>query len=65
MEETYISMGKAAEQLGVKRSSIYHYVKVLKLEIQRFELDKQSYLKMADFERIRELREKATQRNNH
>ena len=62
MDEAYISVKDAAERLGVKRPSLYHYVKVLKLETQRFELDRQTYLKMTDFERIRTLREDAARR---
>jgi len=64
MEEKYISMKDAAERLNVKRPSLYHYVEVLKLEKHRFPLDRQTYLKMSDFEQIRKLKEQAAQRND-
>ncbi len=63
MEEKYISMKDAAESLGVKRPSLYHYVEVLKLEKHRFPLDRQTYLKLSDFEKIRILKEQAAQRS--
>lgn len=62
MDEKYISMKEAAERLRVARPSLYHYVEVLKLEKHRFPLDRQRYLKMSDFERIKKLREEAAQR---
>jgi predicted DNA-binding transcriptional regulator AlpA len=62
MEEKYISMKDAAEKLNVKRPSLYHYVEVLKLEKHRFPLDRQTYLKMSDFEQIRTLREAIARR---
>ena len=63
MEKKYISMKDAAERLNVKRPSLYHYVEVLKLEKHRFPLDRQTYLEMSDFEKIRKLREEAAQRS--
>lgn len=63
MDEKYISMKDAAENLGVKRPSLYHYVEVLKLEKHRFPLDRQTYLKMSDYEKIRTLKEQAAQRS--
>jgi hypothetical protein len=63
MEEKYISMKEAAKQLKVQRPSLYHYVEVLKLEKKRFPLDRQTYLKMSDFEKIKKLRDEAAQRN--
>lgn len=62
MEEEYISMKDAAEQLKVKRPSLYHYVEVLELKTHRFKLDRQTYLTMSDFEQIKKLREEAAKR---
>jgi biotin operon repressor len=62
-EERYISMDAAAEQLGVTRTALYYYIRTLKLEKKKFELDKRVYLKMSDFERIRTLRQEAARRN--
>ncbi len=62
-EEKYISMQDAAEQLGVTRTALYYYIRTLKLEKKKFELDKHIYLKMSDFERIRTLKNEAAKRN--
>ena len=59
----YISMEDAAQKLGVKRATLYYYIKVLKLETKKFDLDKRKYLKVADFERINKLRDAATERS--
>jgi hypothetical protein len=61
-EKKYITMKEAARLLDVQRPSLYYYVKVLKLEKHRFELDRETYLEMSDFERIRKLKEEADQR---
>jgi hypothetical protein len=62
MGEKYISMKEAAKQLNVRRQSLYHYVEVLKLERHRFPLDRQTYLDMADFEKIKKLKQEAAER---
>jgi hypothetical protein len=64
MDECYISMKDASELLGVKRPSLYHYVDVLKLERHRFKLDRQTYLTIADFEKIKKLKEQAAKRKD-
>ena len=61
-EERYISMEEAAKQLKVTRTALYYYIRILKLEKKKFELDKRVYLKMPDFERIKKLREEAARR---
>lgn len=63
MDKKYISLKDAAERLGVKRPSLYHYVEVLKLEKHKFPLDRQTYLEMADFEKIRTLKAQAAERS--
>jgi hypothetical protein len=61
-EERYISMQDAAALLKVERPALHYYVRRLKLEKKKFELDKKTYIKMSDFERIRTLREEAAKR---
>jgi len=63
MEQEYISMEDAAERLKVTRTALYYYIRTLKLEKKKFELDKRVYLKVSDFERIRKLKEEAAKRN--
>jgi len=60
----YITMEDAAQKLGVKRGTLYYYIKVLSLETKKFDLDKHKYLKVADFERIKTLRDEAMERGN-
>jgi len=62
MEEKYVSLKDAARKLGVTRPSLYHYIDVLKLEKKRFPLDRQTYLKLSDFEQIKTLKEQVAQR---
>lgn len=62
-EERYISMEDAAEQLGVTRTALYYYIRTLKLEKKKFELDRRMYLKVSDFERIKGLKEDTANRN--
>ena len=62
-EEKYISMEEAAEQLKVTRTALYYYIRTLKLEKKKFELDRRIYLKMSDFERIKKLKDDAAKRN--
>ncbi len=62
-EERYISMKDAADRLEVKRPSLYHYIKTLKIEKFRFPLDRQTYIKLSDFEKIRKLKNEAAERS--
>ena len=62
MEQEYISMEDAAEQLKVTRTALYYYIRTLKLEKKKFELDKHIYLKVSDFERIKTLKDDAAKR---
>jgi hypothetical protein len=60
--QEWISLQDAASQLGVERPAMYYYIRALKLEKKKFELDKNVYLKFSDFERIKKLREEAAKR---
>lgn len=62
VEERYISMEDAAEQLGVTRTALYYYIRTLKLEKKKFQLDKRVYLKVSDFQRIKVLKDAAAKR---
>jgi hypothetical protein len=57
-------MRDASDKLVVKRSTLYHYIHALKLETFRFPLDRQSYLRLSDFEKIRALKEQAATRSS-
>ena len=58
-EKEYLTFEEAAEYIGnIKRSSLYNYVKVLKITPRKFPLDRHTYLAIADVKRIKEAREK-------
>jgi DNA-binding transcriptional MerR regulator len=63
MEEKYVSLKEAAERLKVTRPSLHYYIDALQLKKHRFPLDRQRYLSLTDFERIKTLKEQAAQRN--
>lgn len=55
MQEEYISVSDAAKKVGLKRASLYYYIKELHIETHKFHLSKQAYLVPSDVERIREV----------
>ena len=63
MDEEYISLKDAAERLKVTRPSLHYYIDTLQIKKHRFLLDRQRYLSLADFEKIRILKAQAAQRN--
>lgn len=58
----YISLKDAAKELDVVLGTLHYYVRRLKIETHKFELDKQAYLERADFERIKSLKDGAAKR---
>lgn len=64
--QEYIWVDDAAQALGVNRSTLYYYKKVLKIEHKKFDLDRRKYLSKADFERIKAARAAAAEgRHTH
>lgn len=58
-EKEYLTFEEAAGYIGkIKRSSLYNYVKLLKIQTHKFPLDRRTYLAIADVKRIKEAREK-------
>lgn len=57
-EETqdYITLDEAARELGMKKGSLYHYIRALKIEVQTYPLNRYGYIAKTDVERIREQR---------
>jgi hypothetical protein len=52
-DEEYMTLAQAAEEIGVKRASIYYYIKALEIETRKFPLNKHAYIKKRDVERIK------------
>ena len=61
-KEQFVTQEEATKQLGVTRSTLYYYMKVLNIEGEKFALDRHVYLKRVDFEKIKELKEGAAER---
>lgn len=61
-EAKYISLKDAAERLGMTRPSLHYYIDRLHMEKKQFEMDREKYITLADFERIKRLREEAAAR---
>ena len=59
-----IPLGDAAKQLGVTRPTLYYYIKRLKIETVKYQLDKKTYMSLTDFERIKVLKAQARQRSS-
>lgn len=55
--QDYITLSQAAQELGIKRASIYYYLKALNIEPQRYRFHKQSYITRDDFERIKTIKD--------
>jgi len=58
-EKEYVTLADAAAQLGIKRASLYYYLKRMKIEPQRFpqQLNRHSFITQADFQRIKAAKE--------
>jgi len=56
-EKEYITLQEAAEQLGIKRASLYYYLDNMKIEKRRFPLNRHAYITQADFQRIKNAKE--------
>lgn len=52
-EEDYISLTDLAQEIGLKRTSLYHYLAALNIQTHRFPLNKNAYITRADAERIK------------
>ncbi len=62
MKEQYISLKEATAKLGVARGTLRYYLDHLEIEKKRFPLDRRSYIKLEDFERIRTYKQEALDR---
>ncbi len=49
----FISIENAGKELGVKRTTMYYYIERLSLKVERFPLDRKTYIAITDLERIK------------
>ena len=57
MEKEYVSLQEVARMFGLKRASLYFYIKKLGIETHKFPNNKHRFIADADVERIRQTRE--------
>ena len=57
-QKEYMTLDEAAESLGMKRPTIYIYMRELGIKAVKFRLDRRAFLSQADIQKIRELKEK-------
>lgn len=54
----YMTLAEAAGELGIKRASIYYYIKEMQIETKRYPHNKFAYIARQDVERIKAVKEK-------
>ncbi len=60
----YILVEDAAKEVGVQRSTMYYYLKQMKLKTKKFSLDKHTYIAREDLEKIKEAKQAAAERRH-
>jgi len=61
-KEEWVSLDKAAERIGVKKTALNYYIRKLKFETKRFDLDKNAYLAYAVFFKIKTIKDEERKR---
>jgi excisionase family DNA binding protein len=56
-QKEWVTLEEAAAQMGIKRATIYYYLKDLGIEAQRFGRDRKGYLSRADVEKLKDYKE--------
>lgn len=56
-DKAYMSLAEVAEYVGIKRASLYYYIKGMGIKTHRFKFDNRAYMSVADAERIKEAKE--------
>ena len=54
-EQEYITLNDAAQKVGVKKGSLYYYLKALGIKTHKFPLNKHAYIATKDVKRIQEI----------
>ena len=64
-EDNYIAIEDVANQLNVERATVYYYMRALKIERKKFDLDKRKYILRSDFQRIKDAKDAAASRKGN
>jgi len=54
----YMTLAEVAAYVGIKRSSLYYYIKGFGIKTHRFRFDNRAYMSVVDANRIKEAKEK-------
>lgn len=57
-EKEYMNLDEVAAYVGMKRASLYNYIKDLEIKTHKFKRDRHTYLAMEDIRRIKGHKEK-------
>ncbi len=57
-DKEYVTLDEAAKAVGLKRPSLYYYIKKLQIKRERFEYNRHTWIAQADVERIRAAKER-------
>jgi hypothetical protein len=60
----YILLEDASKELGVQRSTMYYYLKQLKIKPEKFPLDKHTYITHQDLDKIKEAKQAAIEKKH-
>jgi hypothetical protein len=56
-EREFLTLDEVEEYTGIKKNSLYYYLRVLKIETVKFNLDKRAYISKVDADRIKEIKD--------
>ena len=57
-EKEFMTLEEAAQYVGIKRASIYNYMRDLRITPKKFGRERRKYVSLIDVKRIKEYREK-------
>lgn len=56
-ERDYLTLDEVEAYTGIKKGSLYYYLRALKIKTHKFPLDKHAYISLADAKRIKEIKD--------
>lgn len=56
-EKDYLTLDEVEEYTGIKKNSLYYYLKTLDIKTHKFTLDRRAYISLEDANRIKEVKE--------
>jgi uncharacterized protein YpbB len=57
-DKQYLTLKEVAELVGVKRTTLYYYIKELEIKTYKFKFDSHAYMSKADAQKIIEIKQK-------